>query len=367
MKNKFIEHLLSILFVLLIFIILYLLFLQDNKTNSVQKPQAISQSLNMEFIDFDNALHVSLLKETLITFYQQNADSMFNVIVQNYAFKDINEENLSNSNQLTWNKLFSIFTMYIKFVFVFIVVMGLTYYGVQTLGTIRFILMKQNQPPLLIQAYFNIRNINPEITLKQKIKEYINSLYLIAGAILKTVLYFILFSPAYVIAYSFKTKFDTDSIFFMILLGIISNGLLITYTQKFFTFLVTESRKGYVETAIVKNLTNNYSFNYIKFSSIFRIIKEFPDHVFGHIFMNAQYQYLSTLKEQAAFLISGLIIIEMALNIHNHLSYELLQNLLFENYIMVMFILFAIFFTVKINEILVDFLMDRQEKKYSNK
>jgi hypothetical protein len=192
-------------------------------------------------------------------------------------------------------------------------------------------------------------------------------LSLVGQAIIKSTAYLILFSPAYVIAYSLKTNFDTDSTLFMILLGIISNGLLITYTNKFYTFLKAESQKGYVETAVVKNLVNDYSFSAIQFASIFKIKKRFPEHVFSHIFINARHQYLTTLKEQAAFLISGLIIIEMALNIQNHLSYELLQNLLYENYFVVLIILFAIYLTVKTTEIFVDYAINRENKKYLNK
>ena len=103
--------------------------------------------------------------------------------------------------------------------------------------------------------------------------------------LIKLFIYLVLFSPAYVIAYSFKTKFDTDSIIFMIILGVISNALLITYSQKFYTFLITESNKGYVETAIVKNLNNNYSFASIQISSILNLNKFFKGHVFDHIFI----------------------------------------------------------------------------------
>ncbi len=63
-------------------------------------------------------------------------------------------------------------------------------------------------------------------------------------ALLKGVAYTILFAPAYVIAYSFKTRIDTDSLLFMIVLGVVSNGLLINYANKFYAFLAAESRKA---------------------------------------------------------------------------------------------------------------------------
>ena len=188
-------------------------------------------------------------------------------------------------------------------------------------------------------------------------------------AIIIALIYFVLFAPAYVIAYSLKTQFNTDTIVFMIILAVISNGLLITYTNKFYTFLVTESRKGYLQTAIVKNLNNTYTHKKksgISYTSIFNFKKHFPNHIFEHIFINARYQYLQTIKEQASFLISGLIIIEMALNIQGHFSYELLQQLLYKNYDIVIVIILGIFYIVKLTEIFTDWITHKEALKYEN-
>jgi hypothetical protein len=139
--------------------------------------------------------------------------------------------------------------------------------------------------------------------------------------------------------------------------------------NKFYAFLVAESRKGYVETAVVKNLNSSYAPRAgggISYIDILRPAKRFSGHVFDHIFKNARRQYLSTIKEQASFLITGLIIIEMALNIHGHLSYELLRQLLYKNYDIVIVIVLGIFYTVKGTEIFVDWMMNREEKKYEN-
>jgi hypothetical protein len=182
--------------------------------------------------------------------------------------------------------------------------------------------------------------------------------------VLKGLMILILFAPAYVIAYSFKTSFDTESILLMIILGVISNGLLITYTQKYYTFLMSESRKGYVQTAIVKNLDAGFIFDKktgIPLSSIFRINKKFPGHIFDQIYENVRFQYLNTLKEQASFLITGLIIIEMALNIQGHLCYELMQNILYKNLSVVLIILFGIFLVVKLTQIIIDFIVIKQQ------
>lgn len=88
--------------------------------------------------------------------------------------------------------------------------------------------------------------------------------------------------------------------------------------------------------------------------------------MFDHIFSNAAHQYLPTIKEQASFLISGLIIIEMALNIHGHLSYEMLRQLLYRNYSIVAVIILFIFYTVKATEIVADYLVFRGNEKLEN-
>jgi hypothetical protein len=179
----------------------------------------------------------------------------------------------------------------------------------------------------------------------------------------------VLFSPAYVIAYSIRTEFSTDTLPFMILLGVVSNGLLVTYANKFYTFLVAESRKGYVETALAKNLHGSYDRHApdgISLRAILRPGKRFGGHVFEHIFRNARYQYLATIKEQASFLITGLIIIEMALNIHGHLSYEMLRQMLYRNYAIVIAIVLGIFYAVKLTEIVTDWLVHRESLRYAN-
>ena len=94
--------------------------------------------------------------------------------------------------------------------------------------------------------------------------------------------------------------------------------------------------------------------------------KRFAGHVFGHIYSNARCQYLSTIKEQASFLITGLIIIEMALNIHGYLNYEMLRQMLYRNWEIVVCIVLGIFLLVKATEITVEILVSREAAKYEN-
>jgi hypothetical protein len=201
-------------------------------------------------------------------------------------------------------------------------------------------------------------------------RAWLQAIALIAKACVKTAGYAVLFAPAYVIAYSIRTSFDTDSYLFMIVLAVLSNGLLINYANKFFTFLVSESRKGYVQTAIVKNLDASYAWGTpdgVSYRAVLRPKSLFPSHVFRHIYLNARYQYLPALKEHASFLVTGLIIIEMALNIQGHLGYELLQSILYRRYEETVSIILGIFLLVKGAELAVDMWFYLQSKRYNNK
>jgi ABC-type dipeptide/oligopeptide/nickel transport system permease component len=366
LKKQIIEHSLSIIFIAIIFTILFFLYSPGNNKTQNSELNTLSEEFKIDIIDIENALDKSLLKETLSIFYDHNiADSL----MQLYELES--EKRLSFSKSLpkpdiTTDKLYQILLMFLKFVFVYLFVLGLTYYGVQTLAVFRFVSGKQNNPPLFVRAYDNLKKLKKSISFLTGLKIILESIFHFTKAIFKIIIYLILFSPAYVIAYSFKTKFDTDSIVFMIFLGVISNALLITYSQKFYTFLISESNKGYVETAMVKNLNNDYSYKSIQPSLILKIKKYFPGHVFNHIFINAQNQYFSTIKEQAAYLITGLIIIEMALNIQGHLGYELMQNLLYQKYQIVLISVFLIYLAVKATEIFVDIFIFRESNKYQN-
>lgn len=360
MKNKLIEHVSGIIFVSIILLGILSVYNASKQNELDHKNSVIKDFLNIPITNINDPFQRSLIKDLMNIYYPDQYEKN-NGIVQNLLQTKENE--LSNKLQyshleehLSINKMTKILAMYIKFIITYSIVMILTWYGVQTLAVWQFVTKKQKaQEALYAQG--------KKISLKGKSSR----LYL---SVAKYVIYFILFSPAYVIAYSIKTEFNTDSTFFMILLGVISNGLLITYSNKFYAYLIAESRKGYIDTAMVKNLHSSYMYNRddgIRLNSIFRFKKVFKGHIFGDIFKNARFQYLPTIKEQASFLITGLIIIEMALNIHGNLNYEMLRQLLYKNYDVVVVIILGIFYTVKITEILTDYLVHRESLKYENK
>jgi len=244
-----------------------------------------------------------------------------------------------------------------------VIALFLTYYGAKTIGTYRFFRSRREFDrggPALS------RFIRGSLPVGGWLRASAASL---PGAIVRTVAYGALFSPAYVIAYALKTTVDTGSAVFMILLAVVSNGLLITYANRFTTFLTHESRRGYVETAMVKGLQPMHAGgrHRIGLAVIVQPVKRFRGHVFQHVYMNARYQYIPTVKEQASFMITGLIIIEMALNIQGRLGYELLQNVLYRDYQIVAFIVLAIFAVVKVTEIVVDVWHQKETRRFDNR
>jgi len=369
MAKKLIEHLLSIFFVTAVFALLIHWYQQEDRNAQQPRDLRIEQYLQLGFIDFGDPLDKALFKETLDRLFP---DSLAQNAALLQSIDDYRREQFTNERYktgveergLTRQKIGMLFHMFFQFVIIYVIVMGVTYYAAQTLGIIRFVQMKQHRSSYLTQVGEMLTRSN-----LSDIRLYLRALLLLAKAVARGAASMLLFAPAYVIAYSIKTDFQTDSYIFMILLGAVSNGLLINYANRFYTFLVSESRKGYVETAFVKNLNHAYAWNTpdgIATQSVFRLKKEFPSHVFDHVYTNARHQFRATLKEHASFLITGLVIIEMALNIQGHLSYEMLKNILYKQYDVVLSIVLGIFLLVKATEIVIDVWTARAARRYEN-
>ena len=362
-NRKYHAHLVSILCVFVVFMVLIYQVRSGGQTSRREEFERVAPFLNLPSLHLDNPLHKTLLRETLAVFQpgEPARNDSLTTLSQQYGAMDFAqlEALLRSGSGLTWAKFESLSKMFAVFILTYLIVMALTYYGVESLGTYRYIQDKRGQSALMVMLWHSLSIAAP---LRERLKT-IGMLLFRTG--LSGLALMALFSPAYVLAYSFRSRFDTDTLFFMALLGTFSNGLLVTYAQKFFTFLTAEGRKGYVETAVVKNLHSDYQAFPLK--QVLRIRKRFTGHVFQHIYLNARYQYLLTLKEQASFLITGLIIIEMALNIHGHLCYELLQNILNEQYDVALAILFGLFLIVKATEISVDLWKDRETRRYENR
>jgi hypothetical protein len=364
MRARIVEQLLSILFVGIVLATLSLAAdaLTHDKRNTARSADAY---LSWSFMDFGNPMHRELFRESLEVFpgaADVDADSLLSAIEarRRDIFSRPELKTGVETGTLSPAALGRLGGMYAEFVMVYVLVLLITYQAAQAIAMYRFIHEQQkNEATLRSEMGRGTRTTTPVA----------HTLRRVGFLLLRGVLYAILFAPAYVIAYTLRSRFETNTLPFMIGLGVISNGLLVAYANKLYALLVSESKKGYIQTAIVKNLRSSYAWGTkggISRSSLFAWQKRFPDHVFDHIFRNAHYQWIPTLKEHGAFLVTGLIIIEMALNIQGRLCYELLQQILYHHFSQVALIFFLIFLVVKATEISVDIWMRRNALRYDN-
>ncbi len=363
MKKLHLEHLSSTLFVSFLLLILFSLT-QRSQTKQDHIPAPV-QLLNRLQLDPNDAFQAALFNDMCATFVGPDSTRFLDYWKQYLQLRKTEARRLSTqyrqkiAGRLPFRTLLA---MFVNFIMIYLLVIALTYYGVQTLGTYLFLKYKQHQPADVLRLLTALRRALLHSNQKNWLLFWQNLILMF----LKIFIYFVLFAPAYVIAYSVKSDFNTESTVFMIFLGVVSNGVLIIYANKFFHLLLSESRKGYVQTAFVKNLKNEFTVGKrqgISWAQLFALRKSFKGHLLQHIFMNARFQYLTTFKEQAAFIITGLMIIEMALNIHGHLSYELLQQLLYRNYDLAILIVWGIFLLVKATEWITDIYLMRIKKR----
>lgn len=369
MKARLIEHTLSILLVTAAFGMLVVILGDKETSRRTAHMKTIEPYLQLDFLDFGDPLHRALFKETLTLFHPNTPNRNDSIVqgIQSFHQEQFTHQAYKTGSEdrgLSGAKLVRLGVMYLQFSLVYLVVMILSYRAAQSLAILRFVKMKQRRTSYISELFDHFKHHAPGPSY------YFIAIFLLTKALIKGLSYCVLFAPAYVIAYSMRTGFDTDSYLFMIVLGVVSNGLLINSANKFFTILASESRKGYVQTAIVKNLHSSYTWGAVDGVSYRAVLSPkslFPLHVFRHIYVNARYQYLPSLKEHASFLITGLIIIEMALNIQGHLGYELMQNILYKQYDVAAAVVVGIFLIVKATEIVVDVWFHHESRKYENK
>jgi len=241
MKKRLMEHLLSLVLVTLLAAgVLFYMHMQDSGQPS-RVSRELRPILNLPFADYDDPFHTSLLRD-LLDLYRpgQSAenDSLLQLLFKTREQTLVKELTRSHLRQtLTWRKLGDLALMYGQFVWVYALVLFITYYGVQTLAVLRFVRKKQGRESYLYALWQFLKDRPFKGGAKQAARAAGKAISLLTKAGLRGVFYFILFSPAYVIAYSLRTRIDTDTVFFMILLGVFSNGLLINYANKFFAFL----------------------------------------------------------------------------------------------------------------------------------
>jgi hypothetical protein len=373
-RKRLIEHGAGIALVGAILAIFSTAVIRREEGTRERERALLAPFLSIPLVDLGNPLHVAMLKETLRRRTPANperADSLLGAVLdyRRRLFTDPLLKSGGGRRALSGPLLLKLAVMYGEFLLVFAMAMVLSYFGARSLAVYRFVSRKRGRQGTLERLGTLFDRLREEGGVGQRLRAMSGLAGVLVRGAGRVLVGCILFAPGFVVAYAIRTKIDTSSSFALVALAVMTNGLLINSANRLYTLLVAESRKGYVLTAIVKNLTSSYhpgTPGGIGWSAILHPRRLEASHVFHHIYLNARYQYVPAIKEHAAFLVTGLIIIEMALNIQNHLGYELLQAILFRDVAMVALIVFGIYLLVKATEVLVDVWFHIVSRRYEN-
>jgi hypothetical protein len=360
------EHLASVLVVGCVLVCLGVVVSGKGDERGHHTDSRIERYLSLDGVDWSIPLHRELFRDSYRAIHaasEQAVDSVVESIqeTRQAEMADPARKLGGEKKTLSWGVLGELVPMYLGFLAVFVVVLVLTYAAARAIAVWKFIVWKQGRASPLRQFLYGFETGGLLHGMKR--------LDLLVKALLHGVSSFLLFSPAYVIAYSLRTRLDTENVLFLVLLAVVSNGVLVHYAHRLYTLLVSESRKGYVESALVKGVRGAYAWNASDGISplvIVRPILRAEGHVFREIYRNARLQFIPSTKEHVTFIVTGLVIIEMALNIKGHLCYALLQHILFKEFDIAIAIVLLIFIAVKLVEAGVDVWQYRELRKYDN-
>jgi hypothetical protein len=364
LRHIVIEHLFSIGIVALV-VAGILLLLRDSHGLPPEEERA-HRFLQIDSVDYTSQLDRALFRDAdcdIAGASVAEADSVLGAIDRRRIEEFTNPELKQGGERktLTWETAAEILPMFAAFAAVYVIVLLVTVTAARTLALYRFVRRQSGRWSALRRYLASVE--------RGGMAAAISHAGLLVNAFLRGVAVMILFSPSYVVAYALRTRFDTDNALFMIVLGVFTNGVLITLSNKFSTLLDAESRKGYVQTGLVKGLRSSYELGRsrgISWMSLLRPGRRLQGHVLRDIYCNAEIQLIPALKEHAAFMVTGLVIIEMALNIKGHLCYAMLQHILYREYDLVLLIAFGIFGVVKLTELGADVWHWLLDRRYTN-
>jgi len=365
MKSRTLEHGLSIVLVGLIFFAVLAWHNSWVAEKERARDAAVRPYVSLDSVDFANAYHRELFRETARVFYadRENMGDSLLASIDSYRTERFTRAEFKSgvSRTLTAADLLRLGSMYVQFILVFLVALILTAFGGRALAIFRFVSAKQGVGTTGVRIV--------RMLLRAREGSPLRFLLAVAFLIVSVAGAFVLYSPAYVVAYALKGRLDISSMVFLLLLAALTNGALVNYASRYGLLLNAAGREGFVDTAVAKNLSTLWAWGVpggVPYGALLSPRRSAPDHVFRHIALQSEFQHRASLKEHAAFLITGLIIIEMALNIQGHLGYELLQNILYRRYDIVATILFGMFALVKFTALVIDIRSGRVERKYAN-
>ena len=366
MKRRLLEHTLSVLLVGALFFAVYHWFVAGREEIARRTETSISPYLSIDSLDFTRPMHREMFREAVLEFYPSDpgrGDSLLSAI-ESYQLDQLTkrEHKAGASIVMTMDDVRRLLFMFMKFVVLFLATFVLTTLGGRTIAVYRYVLIRQRR-----DAPFS-RLVARLIGFPERFKggRYVKSLLIaMAGGVAM----FLAFSPAYVVAYAMKGRLEAGSILVLIPLAAMTNGVMMQYAARYLEQLVAAGQSGFVETALAKNLAHDWNWNTpsgLPRGILWKPLSTARGHVFHHIYLQAWYQNLPSLKEHASVLLTALIITEMAVNVQGHLGYLLLQNVLYRRYDMMATIMFLMFLTVKGIEVVTDLRVDRLHRRYAN-
>ncbi len=366
MKAKLIEHVSSVVMIGVLLACVLWWYHSIQVRGRTVRHAALAPYLVMDSVDLSSARDRELFLETAEVYFPEHpgrGDSLLSAIDAYRVERFTREEYKSGAAKgLTAEELGRLGHMAVQFLLVYAVALGLTITVGRSLAVYWFVRAKQGKDALFARtiAFYTTPALTepPGPTWERLVCMF--------GSFLASC---VLFSPAYVVAYALKGTLDTSSVVFLIGLAVVTNGSLVGYSTRFLLALHAENRQGYVDTARVKNLDTFWDWDVpggIPREVLWRPASAARSHIFNQIYRRAAFSQFPSLKEHGSFLVTGLIIIEMALNIQGHLGYDLLQHMLYRHYDIAGTIMFGMFLLVKATEVAVDLRMTVLERRYAN-
>ncbi|NUQ80969.1 MAG: hypothetical protein HUU10_05090 [Bacteroidetes bacterium] len=334
------RHLGSLLVVSIVFFFIGMA-LQPLRTVNTSKPDpTIARWLSVPGIDWQDPLHQAIVADLIEAANPDSDGEMVVRSIRRYQSDQLARGLAENRQQagLVFHDPFNALRQFSEFTLLYAIVLIFSVFGAQTIGTYRFLLFIRKE--------------------EQESEGWHD-----AG---RTLLLFVLFSPGFLVAYSLKAFWTADSWPVLVALGLLTNGSLALYSQKFLNLLLTNHHHGFIQMARVRGVNENFSPGKpdgVPWRVILSWKKSCPGHLLHHSMLNARLDYGPTAREQAAFTVTCLIILEMALNIQGRFGYELLRQVLFRNLPDVLIMMASLFLLVRATEWVVD--VQRYRKQLS--
>lgn len=367
MTRIVLEHLVGFAVVLLASL-LFISF-SDGVEEDAWMPTSADWSV-VDSIDVRDPMQFTLLRETMSVFYDREPGRVAALTrdVQDSLRRRaalIEQSALAGKRGLNGDQLRRLGGQYLSFIAVYIVSMAITVVAARVGAILKYLGARRRR------AFFHRCSVTAQrlVSTDRSWRTAGEMAALMAEGAVRSVATIVLFSPAYVVAYAIKPGFETDNLAFMVGLTVVTNGVLIGLANTFTMILLHERRKGYVETARVKGLSDIATSQASWLDSVHVMLwpmSKGKRDVFHQVYANARLQCIPAIKRHASFMITGLIIVEMALNVQGQLCYTLMQSVLFGDTTRAVAIVVGIYALVKATELIVDVWQERQLSRYRN-